>query len=119
MFDRRMLLAEPRAKIRQGSPRLTIRLTELNVRVPSARRMYPVFTRTITGPLPFRYRVTRNRWTPVGVGPSSARPSKTTEARARFSAVVEGIHEASAEATRTTAVTAAAKSAIKSRDLMM
>lgn len=50
-------------------PALTTRLTDVVEPDPSARRMFMVSTRTIRGPLPLRYRVTRNRWIPVAVGP--------------------------------------------------
>ena len=43
----RILRAEPRANTRHRSPRLTSRLTEVVLPLPSARLIVPVLTRTI------------------------------------------------------------------------
>ena len=95
----------PRAKMRQFSPRFATMLTDVTAPVPSARLTFPVLTRTTFGPVPFRYRITRNRWTPVAVGPSSAVPSKITCARDRCWAPVVGMQEAIAADPEPIAVT--------------
>jgi hypothetical protein len=83
-------------------------LTDVTLPVPSARRMWPVLTRTIRGPRLLRYRVTRKRWIPVAVALSRATPSKMTCARARCWAGVSGMQEAYADEASTNAAKATA-----------